>query len=230
MWCAPPDTHPLLAEAQLAAGRAGPPACPRGARPVLRGLELLATQLHMAAQGMNSLPCPPPCFSALLSPGVPGGQVPGLTVRSFSGDPRNFWVARGTWPGCPGPTQEAGEGRRRAKCQGRLASDSGLQGCPVSTHDDRTPALLHSPEDTASLTAPRRPSKNPDSVWRAPGCQPRLAWREPWRRWVSHPAPPGRKPRAAEPQGRFCGLAGRWPREADTDVGADTEAQPWWGP
>lgn len=149
------------------------------------------------AQGMNSLPCPPPCFSALLSPGVPGGQVPGLTVRSFSGDPRNFWVARGTWPGCPGPTQEAGEGGRRAKWRGGLASDSGhgpssldpTARLPVSTHDDRTPALLHSPEDTASLTAPCRPSKSPDSVWCAPGCQPRLAWREPWRRWVSHPAP-----------------------------------------
>ena len=28
---------------------------------------------------------------------------------------------------------------------------------PVGTRDDRTPALLHSPEDTASLTAPCRP-------------------------------------------------------------------------
>ena len=181
---------------------------------------------------MNCLPCPTPhpptCFSALLSPRVPGGQVPSLIVWSFSGDPRNFWVTRGTWPGCPGPLQEAGAGGM----QSRVAGKAGLRlgAWPGGLYPTACCALLPVREDTASLTALCRPSKNLDSVWHAPGCQPRLAWQEPWRRQISHPAPPGRKPRAAEPQGRFCGLAGRWPQQADTDVGAATEAQPGGSP
>lgn len=159
----PPDTHPLLAEAQLAAGE-------RGRLPALVGRGLCSGgwscsphSSDSGAQGMNSLPCPP----LLLSPAVswsPGGQVPGLTVQSFSGDPRNFWVARGTWPGCPGPA--GGWEMQEPSGRGGLASDSGHG---PSGLDPCEAARGHLPDDArqpsctaprpASLTAPCQPSK-----------------------------------------------------------------------